>query len=233
VATIWFCPTCRVGVRVPDDAPTSRVRYRCPRCRHVLSFDDRRTGSSPEVLTDVEAVEEDVPEVEPVGSARWADEAPPARRAPARHASHLSRRPRPKRRPTGIPVWVWLVAAGVGLLALVLAIVLAVVLSRGSPSTSASPQTAGQAAAWPDAGPLILPAPLSGLNLANQDQLQKGMSQAEVERILGGPGKVLSREKIGFPPLEVERKCVRWEDGRGGHLQVTFDDDRLNWWDEK
>ena len=76
------------------------------------------------------------------------------------------------------------------------------------------------------AGPRITPEML--------DQIKEGMTQAEVEQLLGAPGKVLSRERVAHGVDEgKEMKSVRWEDGRGNHLQVTFLDDRLISWGGK
>lgn len=229
MALIWCCPTCRVGVRVPDDAPRSRIIFRCPRCRAALSFTDPPPAPPGEEIEDVEAVEEIVPELEPAEPApRWYGQPPPPRvPAPTRreydeYDNRPPRRPRRRRERAGAPWWVWLIVAGVGLLSLGLVAGITVALWPASPSNSSAGQPPGPGSA---AEPKVAADPR--INFRNTDQLRVGMSQAEVERILGGPGTVISRETVGLPPDRVEGKWVRWEDGRGGSLQVRFEDDKL------
>jgi hypothetical protein len=122
VALIWFCPTCRVGVRVPDDAPRSRIVFRCPRCRGAISFNDPPARPSLEEIEEVEAVEEEIPELEPVEPApKWYGDPPPLRGGMVPQERQPERRPprRPRRRrPAGTPWWAWLIAAGVAIVSL-------------------------------------------------------------------------------------------------------------------
>lgn len=127
---IWYCPTCNVGVRVPDDAATGQRVYRCPRCRMRITPDGSRPPSE---TLDVEVVEDVVVvEDEPVE---------PPRPAPASRSQYVEyteepprpvRRPRrkPKGTPAGALVGVWLIVGGLGLLTVL--VVVALVLYLGS-----------------------------------------------------------------------------------------------------
>jgi hypothetical protein len=64
-------------------------------------------------------------------------------------------------------------------------------------------------------------------SLDNMSKIKVGMSQKEVEGILG-PGTVVSQERVPIPPdgREGERKIVRWEDDKGQRVEIEFTDDK-------
>jgi outer membrane protein assembly factor BamE (lipoprotein component of BamABCDE complex) len=65
--------------------------------------------------------------------------------------------------------------------------------------------------------------PLSGskLTLANYNQITPGMSKAQVERILGPPTKVESKDMILF-----HKTTYRYEDGKNFAI-ITFKNDEV------
>ena len=66
--------------------------------------------------------------------------------------------------------------------------------------------------------------PLSGskLTLANYDQLNVGMSKAQVEKILGPPTTVETKDMLIF-----KKTTYRYEDGKK-FAMITFKNDEVN-----
>jgi hypothetical protein len=113
-------------------------------------------------------------------------------------------RPLPRRVPrrsggTSPMVWVGIGIGGLLLLLLCAGIGIAVVVARGG--AGAVPNLAGD----------------------NTARVKNGMSQKEVEAILGSPGRVVSTMHIGGQ----EHRNVHWEDGHGTTFDAGFVNDRL------
>ena len=60
------------------------------------------------------------------------------------------------------------------------------------------------------------------ITVENIQKIKTGMSQKDVEKIFGAPGKVVSKSQMGGK----EAKSVLWEDSKGGHVQWSFMDDK-------
>jgi len=99
-----------------------------------------------------------------------------------------------KRKSGGLSPMVW-IGAGVGALVLIVVIIVLMVVLIPS-------------------GPKI--------TVENIQKIKTGMSQKDVERIFGAPGKVVSKSQMGGK----ETKTVLWEDSKGGHVQWSFMDDK-------
>jgi hypothetical protein len=112
----------------------------------------------------------------------------------------------PRRRPSGIPLWVWLTGGGVALVLgiVILAVFVLSVLSLGSRVTK-----------------------------ANYDKLHPGMTEAEVRSILGTPtqvvdtGNFLANNPFGMraPGFNGMRQLI-WRQGRRA-ITVTVMNDRV------
>jgi hypothetical protein len=63
----------------------------------------------------------------------------------------------------------------------------------------------------------------SGLNVANFDKLEKGMKYADVAKILGSQGKIISDGQFGG----VRTVMYEWRGAGGSFAKVVFQDDKL------
>jgi hypothetical protein len=129
----------------------------------------------------------------------WDDDDRPRRKSRrARDEDDDDDRPRStqkkKQKSGGLSPLVWIGAGGGAILLIVVIIVLVVVLIPSEPK----------------------------LTEENIQKIKIGMSQKDVEKIFGAPGKVVSKSQIGGK----EAKSVLWQDSKGGHVQWSFMDDK-------
>jgi hypothetical protein len=130
----------------------------------------------------------------------WDDDDRPRRKSRRARGEDDDYRPRStqkkKRKSGGLSPMVW-IGAGVGALVLIvvsIGLVVAVVLIPSEPM----------------------------ITVENIQKIKTGMSQKDVEKIFGAPGKVVSKSQMGG----IEAKSVLWEDSKGGHVQWSFMDDK-------
>jgi predicted Zn finger-like uncharacterized protein len=157
------------------------IAMNCPHCDRTYTLEDHLAGAKVRCKACSTVFEVPAP------GERRRDVASDAPRRPSRRDDYddrddygEERRPRRKGRKRGVPVWVWLVSVGGGLLVVGLVVLVVVLVGKG-PSASG-----------PGFGGL---SGTSKVTKENADKLLAGMSVAEAEELLG-PGKVCTYEEI-------------------------------------
>jgi hypothetical protein len=160
------CPVCLAELKPKTPVPEG-TRVRCPKCKGAFFAG----GEPPPVEPEPEPVQEPMPDAAPPAEEEIAEavevveEAPPPPRRTRRRRDDDEEDERPRRKPAakgGIPLWVWLVSGGVGLVSL-----------RGCCGI----------------GTIVGYSLLSGMSvdLDHCKKIQHGMTVAQVEAIMGPP----------------------------------------------
>lgn len=154
------CPVCLAELK-PAKPVAEGARVRCPKCKGAFTAEGEPRAEEPvqEPLPSADAP----PEEEPAEALAADEEVEvPRRRRSARGRDEEENRPRKRARKGGVPLSVWLAGGGVGL-----------VLLCGCCGG------AGMVLYNNVAGPNV--------SLASYNKIHKGMSEAEVTKILGAP----------------------------------------------
>lgn len=193
---VVICAACNGKMKAPDEAAGKKVR--CPRCKAAVAVP---SGEEPQ---EEAAPEQDVPEMPTVVRRVVAqhvpdrDESPaPRRRDDDRYQDPLPRRRRKSRSSGGS-------SAGCGVAAVVL-VVLAVLFVVGG--------VAGVVGLYWFGG-------MQGLAGTLGDRVRKGMTEQEVEAVLGPP--VMSMNLDGFAPFLAAELPVRRLDGSMKTVKVSI-----------
>lgn len=210
------CPVCLAELRPRTPVPEG-TRIRCPKCKGAfIAGGDAPPEEEPEPVQEPMPESADQPSYEVLEEVVEAREAPPPprRRRNPGDDDEMDERPRRRRaRKSGVPLWVWLTAGGVVLLLFCGCFgTVGVLLATGAfGGGSGLPQALGG----------------SPVTWENYQRLHRGMSEAQVQAILGPPTRVIKPGELN--PVGGEygpnAKTLMW----GDYLEfiaVVFENDK-------